>query len=41
MRRLYSKKVQVTHHFVVNFVEVDFTDFIYDVFALERDESES
>lgn len=31
----------VTYHFVINFVEVNFTNFIYDIFALERDESES
>lgn len=30
-----------THHFVINFVEVNFTNFIYDIFALERDEAES
>lgn len=36
--KLYEKG---THHFVINFVEVNFTNFIYDIFTLERDESES
>lgn len=28
------------HHFVVDFMEVDFTHFLHDVFALKRDKPE-
>lgn len=30
-----------THHFIINLVEVDFANFIYDVLALKCDESKT
>lgn len=35
------KIAEKTYHFIVNFVEVDLTNFVYDVLALKCDESEA
>lgn len=38
---LKKLKVTSTHHFVVDFVKVYFAYFIYYIFTLKRDESET
>ena len=35
------EQLQLSYHFTVDFVEVDFTDFVHNVFMFEGDERET